>query len=57
MEIFTVKEFQENFDELIKRVENGERIGIIDENGRSSIMIPINDDLMQIDVDLKNKTS
>jgi hypothetical protein len=57
MEIFTVKEFQENFDELIKRVENGERIGIIDENGRSSIMIPINDDLMQMDVDLKNKTS
>lgn len=57
MEIFTVKEFQENFDDLIKRVENGERIGIIDENGRSSVMISINDDLMWMDVDLKNKTS
>ena len=57
MDIFTVKEFQENFDELIKRVENGERIGIVDENGRSSIMIPINDDLMQIDLNSDNKTS
>lgn len=57
MDIFTVKEFQENFDELIKRVENGERIGIVDENGRSSIMIPINDDLMQMDLNSDNKTS
>jgi antitoxin (DNA-binding transcriptional repressor) of toxin-antitoxin stability system len=57
MEIFTVKEFQENFDDLIKRVEKGERIGIIDENGRSSIMIPINDDLMQMDLNSDNKTS
>ena len=57
MEIFTVKEFQENFDDLIKRVENGEQIGIIDENGRSSVMIPINDDLMQMDLNSDNKTS
>ena len=45
MEIFTVKEFQEQFDELFERVENGEHIGIIDENEKSFIMMPINDDI------------
>ena len=29
MEVFTVEEFQERFDELMERVENGERLGII----------------------------
>ena len=48
MEIFTVKEFQEQFDELLERVENGEHIGIVDENGESSVMIPISDDIAKI---------
>jgi PHD/YefM family antitoxin component YafN of YafNO toxin-antitoxin module len=43
MEIFTVEEFQERFDELIERVENGEHIGIVDENGKAAVMIPAND--------------
>jgi PHD/YefM family antitoxin component YafN of YafNO toxin-antitoxin module len=34
MEIYTVQEFQERWDEMIERVENGERIGIINENGQ-----------------------
>ena len=48
MEVFTVKEFQERFDELMERVENGERLGIIDENGRAAVMIPEDDDLIRI---------
>jgi len=43
MEIFTIEEFQENFDELIKRVENGEHLGIINENGQAAVMMPISD--------------
>ena len=42
MEIFTVEEFQERWDELISRVENGEHIGIT--NGtNTAVMIPADD--------------
>ena len=51
MEIFTVEEFQERFDELIERVENGEHLGIVDENGKAAVMIPTDDDLMKIYTD------
>ena len=29
MEVFTLKEWEDNFDELFSRVENGETIGIV----------------------------
>jgi antitoxin (DNA-binding transcriptional repressor) of toxin-antitoxin stability system len=55
MEVFTVKEFQENFDELVSRVENGEHIGIVDEQGRAAVMIPADDDLIRIHTELNNE--
>ena len=48
MEIFTVEEFQERWDELIARVENGEHLGIINENGNAAVMIPADDELYRI---------
>lgn len=39
---YTVKEFQENFDELIERVENGESFVIKSEHG-NAVMIPYNE--------------
>jgi antitoxin (DNA-binding transcriptional repressor) of toxin-antitoxin stability system len=48
MEIFTVKEWEENFDEMIERVENGERIGIIGEDGQAAVMVPANDDFLRM---------
>ena len=51
MEVFTVTEFQERFDELIGRVEMGEKIGIVDENGRAAVMIPTDDELIRIYTD------
>jgi antitoxin (DNA-binding transcriptional repressor) of toxin-antitoxin stability system len=57
MEVFTVEEFQERFDELIGRVENGEHIGIIDENGKAAVMIPADDDLIRIHTELNNEAS
>lgn len=48
MEIFTVEEFQERFDELMERVENGEHLGVINENGQAAVMIPADDDLIRI---------
>ena len=55
MEIFTVEEFQERFEELIERVENGEHIGIMDENGKAAVMIPADDDLIRIHTELNNE--
>jgi prevent-host-death family protein len=55
MEVFTVKEFQDRFDELVNRVENGENIGIVDENGRAAVMLPADDELMRLYVDTNNE--
>jgi PHD/YefM family antitoxin component YafN of YafNO toxin-antitoxin module len=55
MEVFTVKEFQERFDELIERVENGEHIGIVDEEGQACVMIPADDELMKLYVESNNE--
>lgn len=51
MEVFTVVEFQERFDELIERVGNGEHLGIVGEDGRATVMIPADDVLMRIHTD------
>ncbi len=40
MEVFTLKEWEDNFDELFSRVENGETIGIVKENGQAAVMMP-----------------
>ena len=57
MEIFTVEEFQERFDELIGRVEMGEHIGIVDENGKAAVMIPVDDELIRIHTECNNEAS
>jgi prevent-host-death family protein len=57
MEVFTVAEFQERFDELIERVESGESLGIVDENGRAAVMIPADDDLIRIHTEYNNEAS
>jgi PHD/YefM family antitoxin component YafN of YafNO toxin-antitoxin module len=48
MEIFTVQEWEKRFDELFERVENGERIGIINEDGKAAVMLPANDELIKM---------
>jgi antitoxin (DNA-binding transcriptional repressor) of toxin-antitoxin stability system len=57
MEIFTVKEWEERFDELFERVENGERIGIVGDNGHAAVMMPIDDELYQIYVENNQEAS
>ena len=51
MEIFTLKEWEENFDELFDRVENGETIGIMREDGQAAVMMPADDDLLKMYID------
>ena len=48
MEIFTVEEFQENWDDLIERVEKGERFGIVNEDGRSAVIMSTDDPLNKL---------
>ena len=48
MEVFTLKEWEENFDALLERVENGEHIGIVREDGKAAVMIPADDELIRI---------
>ena len=55
MEVYTVKEWEENFDALLERVEKGEHIGIVDEEGRAAVMIPYDDELYRIYTELNNE--
>lgn len=40
IEIFTIQEWEERFDELFSRVENGETIGVINDNDQVAVMMP-----------------
>lgn len=51
MEIYTVTEWQENWEDLFSRVQNGERICVENENGNRAVMIPADDELLRIYTD------
>jgi len=55
IEIFTVQEWEERFDELFERVENGERIGIVGDNGQAAVMMPADDELYRIYTENNNE--
>jgi len=55
MEIFTVRDWEENFDELFERVENGETIGIIGDDGKAAVMVPADDELFRIYTENNNE--
>mgnify|MGYP002697893577 FL=1 len=47
-EVFTVEEWEDNWDELFSRVENGETIGIVNEDGRTAVMMSADDELIRM---------
>ena len=51
MEFYSVEHWQENWDELISRVENGETIGVENENGDRAVMTPADDELIRMYTD------
>ena len=57
MEVFTLKEWEENFDSLLERVENGEHIGIVKEDGTAAVMMPASDDFYRIHTEDNNEAS
>jgi PHD/YefM family antitoxin component YafN of YafNO toxin-antitoxin module len=54
IKFYSVEEFQEKWEEMISRVENGEHIGIENENGNKAVMIPADDELIRIHTELNN---
>jgi len=57
MEVYTLKEWEDNFDDLLERVENGEHIGIVKEDGTAAVMIPYDDELVRIYTENNNEAS
>ena len=55
MEIFSVEEAEKNWDKLVERVEKGEHIGIVREDGKAAVMMPADDDLIRIYRDANNE--
>jgi antitoxin (DNA-binding transcriptional repressor) of toxin-antitoxin stability system len=48
MEVFSVEEFQNRWDELIDRVEKGETLGVVNENGHAAVMVPTDDPIYKL---------
>ncbi len=58
MEVYSVEYWQENWDELMGRVENGETIGIENkETGEKCVMVPADDELLRIYTEQNNEAS
>ena len=51
MEYFSVEYWQENWETLMERVENGETIGVINENGDRAVMCPASDEIKKLYTD------
>jgi PHD/YefM family antitoxin component YafN of YafNO toxin-antitoxin module len=48
MHFYSVEYWQENWEELMDRVENGETIGVENENGDRAVMVPADDELIRL---------
>ena len=55
MEVFSVKEWEENFDSLLERVEKGETLGIMGDDGKAAVMMPADDELFRIYTENNNE--
>ena len=53
-----MEHWQENWDDLIERVEKGEHIGIRnEESGHTAVMVPADDEIIRIHRELNNDAS
>ena len=46
MQFYSVEYWQSNWETLFERVENGETIGIENDNGERAVMVPADDELI-----------
>ena len=56
MDFYSVEYWQENWDSLLSRVENGETIGIENtETGEKCVMVPADDELIRMYMETNNE--
>ena len=48
MEFYSVEYWQENWETLMERVENGETIGVENKRGERAVMMPADEELIRI---------
>ena len=48
MKFYSVEYWQENWETLMERVENGETIGVENENGEKAVMVPADDEIIRL---------
>ncbi len=51
MHFYSVEYWQENWETLMERVENGETIGVENDNGERAVMVPADDELIRMYTD------
>jgi len=54
MNFYSVEYWQENWDNLIQKVEEGESIGIKNNNGHKAVIVPADDELIRIHTENNN---
>ena len=57
IEFYSVEHWQENWEKLVERVENGEHIGVENENGNKAVMVPADEEIIRIYTDNNNEGS
>ncbi len=57
MKFYSVEYWQENWEELMDKVENGESIGVENKNGERAVMVPADDELIRIYTEQNNEGS
>ena len=55
MDFYSVEYWQKNWEALMDRVENGETIGVENENGEKAVMMPADDELIRLYTELNNE--
>jgi hypothetical protein len=55
IEYYSVEYWEENWEELFERVEQGETIGVKNTNGDKAIMLPADNELIEMYRDLNNE--
>ena len=57
MHFYSVEHWQENWETLMDRVENGEAIGVENDNGERAVMMPMDNDIMSLYNEQNNEAS
>ena len=57
MDIISEQEFKDNKEEVLRRVEEGEMIGVMLDNGKATMLLPETDELLRMYRDQNDEAS